>query len=44
LGVERAKRTIRWEPAGPYLRLHVGLESVDGLIADLEDEFARLRG
>jgi cystathionine beta-lyase len=42
--VERAKRTIRWEAGGPYLRLHVGLESVDDLIADLEDGFARLRG
>jgi len=42
--VERAKRTIRWNARGPYLRLHVGLESVDDLIADLEDGFARLRG
>jgi cystathionine beta-lyase len=42
--VERAKRTIRWEAGGPYLRLHVGLESVDDLIADLEAGFARLRG
>jgi cystathionine beta-lyase len=42
--VERAKRTIRWDAAGPYLRLHVGLESVDDLIADLEDGFARLGG
>ena len=42
--VERAKRTIRWEPGGPYLRLHVGLESVDDLIADLEAGFRRLRG
>jgi cystathionine beta-lyase len=42
--VERAKRTIRWNAGGPYLRLHVGLESVDDLIADLADGFARLRG
>ena len=42
--VERAKRTIRWKPGGPYLRLHVGLESVNDLIADLEEGFARLRG
>jgi cystathionine beta-lyase len=42
--VERAKRTIRWDAAGPYLRLHVGLESVDDLIADLADGLARLRG
>jgi cystathionine beta-lyase len=42
--VERAKRTIRWDPRGPYLRLHVGLESVDDLIADLADGLLRLRG
>jgi cystathionine beta-lyase len=41
--VARAKRTLRWEAGGPYLRLHVGLESVDDLIADLADGFARLR-
>jgi cystathionine beta-lyase len=41
--VERAKRTIRWDAAGPYLRLHVGLESVDDLIADLAAGFERLR-
>src|SRR5205814_161238 len=34
--VGRAKRTFPWEPGGPYLRLHVGLESVEDLIADLE--------
>jgi cystathionine beta-lyase len=42
--IERAKRTIRWDARGPYLRLHVGLESVDDLIADLADGFDRLRG
>jgi cysteine-S-conjugate beta-lyase len=42
--VERAKRTIRWETGGPYLRLHVGLESVDDLLADLADGLGRLRG
>jgi cystathionine beta-lyase len=42
--VERARRTIRWDAGGPYLRLHVGLESVDDLIADLEAGFACLRG
>ena len=40
--IERAKRTIRWDAAGPYLRLHVGLESVDDLIADLAAGFERL--
>ena len=42
--VGRAKRTFPWEPGGPYLRLHVGLESVEDLIVDLEAGFARLRG
>jgi len=42
--VERAKRTLPWNARGPYMRLHVGLEDVQDLIADLEDGFARLRG
>jgi cystathionine beta-lyase len=33
----------RWEAPGPSLRLHVGLEDVDDLIADLEQGFDRLR-
>ncbi|MCC6826823.1 MAG: cystathionine beta-lyase [Novosphingobium sp.] len=32
-----------WEAPGPSLRLHVGLEDTDDLIADLEKGFARLR-
>jgi len=31
-----------WEAEGPALRLHVGLEDVDDLKADLEAGFARL--
>lgn len=42
--VERAKRAFKWHAEGPYLRLHVGLESVEDLIADLAAGFARLRG
>jgi cystathionine beta-lyase len=41
--VERAKRTVPWRAAGPLLRLHVGLEDVDDLIADLSDGLDRLR-
>jgi cystathionine beta-lyase len=41
--VERAKRTFKWQVDGPYLRLHVGLESAEDLIADLADGLARLR-
>lgn len=32
-----------WFPAGPSLRLHIGLEDPDDLIADLEKGLARLR-
>jgi cystathionine beta-lyase len=31
-----------WVPAGPTVRLHIGLEDVDDLIADLEHGFAAL--
>lgn len=39
---ERARTATRWEAAGPYLRLHVGLEDSADLIADLEQGLARL--
>jgi len=42
--VERARRVFPWDPGGPYLRLHVGLESAEDLIADLAEGLARLRG
>ena len=32
----------RWEPGGPTVRFHIGLEAVDDLIADLEHGFAAL--
>ena len=32
-----------WRPAGPALRLHIGLEEVEDLKRDLEAGFARLR-
>ena len=32
-----------WRPEGPTLRLHIGLEDVDDLKADLEAGFERLR-
>ncbi len=36
-------RSVRpWEPEGFLLRLHVGLEAVEDLIADLTEGFARL--
>jgi cystathionine beta-lyase len=36
------RTATRWEPGGPTLRFHVGLESVEDLIADLERGFAVL--
>jgi cysteine-S-conjugate beta-lyase len=41
---ERVRSATRWEPGGPCLRLHVGLEDPADLIADLEAGFARLAG
>jgi cystathionine beta-lyase len=32
----------RWQPGGPTVRFHIGLEAVDDLIADLERGFAAL--
>jgi cystathionine beta-lyase len=36
------RTATRWQAEGPALRIHVGLEEVADLIADLEDGFARL--
>jgi cystathionine beta-lyase len=33
-----------WDPGGPLVRLHIGLEDPDDLIADLEQGLARLHG
>jgi len=39
---EAARSATRWQPPGPTLRIHAGLEHSDDLIADLEAGFARL--
>jgi cystathionine beta-lyase len=39
---DRARTVTTWHAEGPTLRLHIGLEDPDDLIADLEDGFARL--
>jgi len=39
----RMRSASRFEAQGPCLRLHVGLEGVDDLVADLRDGLARLR-
>jgi cysteine-S-conjugate beta-lyase len=41
---ERNRTATRWQMPGPCLRLHVGLEDVADLVADLADGFARLAG
>ncbi len=41
---ERTRSATRWNPGGPCLRLHVGLESPDDLIDDLAAGFERLAG
>jgi len=39
---ERARTATQWEAGGPCLRLAIGLEDPEDLIADLADGFARL--
>jgi cystathionine beta-lyase len=41
---QSARTVTQWNPGGPCLRLHVGLEDPDDLIADLADGFVRLAG
>ena len=36
------RTATRWNPEGPTVRLHIGLENVDDLIADLERGFAAM--
>ncbi|MBO0765386.1 MAG: cystathionine beta-lyase [Hyphomicrobiaceae bacterium] len=38
----RARSATVWQPEGPTVRLHIGLEDVDDLKADLDAGFARL--
>jgi cystathionine beta-lyase len=38
----RTRSATAWQPEGPTVRLHIGLEDVDDLKADLEAGFARL--
>lgn len=39
---KKIRTATRWSPGGPLIRLHIGLEDPDDLIADLEQGFARL--
>lgn len=38
----KARSATAWQPEGPTVRFHIGLEDVDDLKADLEAGFARL--
>ncbi len=40
--IEKNRTATRWKPGGPTLRLHIGLEDPDDLIADLEQAFGAL--
>ena len=37
------RTATKWSPGGPTLRLHIGLENVDDLKADLDRGFAALK-
>jgi cystathionine beta-lyase len=37
------RTATRWKPGGPSIRLHIGLEDVSDLLADLDRGFAALR-
>ncbi len=39
----RMRSATKWNPGGPAVRFHIGLEDADDLIADLESGFAKLK-
>ncbi len=41
--VSKMRTATKWNPGGPLIRLHIGLEDADDLIADLEQGLMRLR-
>ena len=41
--IERYRSVTKWDPGGPTIRLHIGLEDPDDLIADLERGFASMQ-
>ena len=41
--IEKYRTATEWNPGGPTLRLHIGLEDPDDLVADLERGLAKLR-
>jgi cystathionine beta-lyase len=41
-GIDKIRTATQWDASKPLIRLHVGLENVDDLIADLEAGFERM--
>ncbi len=41
--IDKYRTATHWDPGGPTVRLHIGLEDPDDLIADLEQAFRALR-
>ena len=41
--IAKNRTATRWNPGGPTIRLHIGLEDPDDLIADLEQAFAAMK-
>lgn len=40
-GIDKIRTATHWDSSKPLIRVHIGLENVDDLIADLEAGFAR---
>jgi cystathionine beta-lyase len=40
---ERVRSATTWDPGGPTIRVHIGLEDPDDLIADLDAAFAAMK-
>jgi len=40
---ERIRSATTWDPGGPTIRVHIGLEDPDDIIADLEAAFAAMK-
>lgn len=41
--IENYRTATKWNPGGPTIRLHIGLEDPDDLIADLDQAFATMK-
>ena len=40
-GIDKIRTATSWDSSKPLIRLHIGLENADDLIADLEAGFER---